>query len=143
MERESHGRFTLVRPRVTDFDIQGILNSKQYLDLVTEARIEQMARYYKLPMEIYVQRNQSWVISRFVIEYKKPIPFLVSFFIHTKVKSVEGPKAVVEFTFLSLDKGKTFAEGEVHYHLLDLSTRKSVPIPEHEREVYLENAASC
>ncbi|MBI4404511.1 MAG: thioesterase family protein [Deltaproteobacteria bacterium] len=139
--RESHGRFTFVKPRMTDYDLQGILNSKQYLDLVTEARIEQMTRYYKFPMEVYIEKKQSWILSRFAIEYRKPIPFPSQFFVHTKVKTIEGPKANVEFSFVSLDKSKTYASGEVDYYLFDMTSRKPVVVPENERKVFLEEGA--
>ncbi|MBI4404175.1 MAG: thioesterase family protein [Deltaproteobacteria bacterium] len=127
-----------MRPRINDFDLQGVLNSKQYMDLVAEARIEQMQRYYKVPIETYFKRNQTWILSRFLIHFARPIRFYSSFFIHTQVARIEGPKSVVKFDFVSLDKKTTHASGEVDYYLLDLSTWKPVSMPENERLVFLE-----
>ena len=134
---ESHDRYTLVYPRFSDFDLQGILNSRQYIDLVSEARIEQMRRHYQLPMEEYAHRSQSWVLSHFSIDFIKPIVFGVNFFVQTTVKSVEDDCAVVAFVFVDITKSKLFSQGEVHYHLIDLKTRKPVSIPEEEKNRYL------
>src|SRR4051812_21920560 len=59
-------------PRFSDFDAQGILNSKQYLDFLTEARMDQMIRCYLVPMDTYHKRSQTWVFSTFSIKFYKP-----------------------------------------------------------------------
>jgi thioesterase III len=133
----SHGLFTLIKARFSDFDLQGVLNSRQYLDLVAEARLEQMERYYKLPIELYTQRKQSWMLSQFAIDYLKPIYYPTAFFVSTKIESIDRSKAHVSFSFCSQDKTREFAKGQVVYHLLDMETRKPTSIPENEKEVYL------
>ena len=100
IQTASHGLFTLVKPRFSDFDLQGVLNSRQYLDLVGEARIEQMERYYKLPIEMYTKRKQSWVLSQLNIEYLKPIYFPTSFFISTKIESIDSRSGIGDFQLL-------------------------------------------
>jgi thioesterase III len=133
----SHDLFTLMKPRFSDFDLQGVLNSRQYLDLVGEARIEQMERHYKLPIEMYTKRKQSWILSQFSIEYLKPIYYPTSFFISTKIETIDRARALVTFSFCSLDKSREYAKGMVVYHLFDMETRKPTSIPDAEKDIYL------
>lgn len=133
----SHDCFTLIEPRFRDFDLQGILNSAVYLELVGEARAEQMARNFQLPVEKYTRLNQSWILSHFSIEYKQPIKYGSKFFIETKVESIDGPKARVQFAFHNTSKSKTHAQGIIDYHLYDLATRKTISIDEDEKTLYL------
>jgi len=53
MRRRFASEFT---PRFSDFDMQGIMSSRSYLDFLVEARIDQMARCYEIPLERYAER---------------------------------------------------------------------------------------
>lgn len=131
-------RFTTrIKPRFTDFDVQGILNSAKYLELVGEARMEQMETGYKKPIAEYTALGQSFVISEFNIRYLRPIAFGKDFDIETQVLEIDGAKAVIGFSFKNIDSQKEYASGQMIYHLFDLAARRPVPISEADQQVFL------
>jgi acyl-CoA thioesterase FadM len=127
-------------PRFSDFDLQGILNSRQYIDLLAEARFDQMLRCYKYPIDSYVKRNQHWVVSNLCLDFVSPIYPGKAVNVSTSVYQIEGPKAYVAFTFETLSSTnalKTHAFGKAEYVLIDLNTKQPVEISKEEKDIYL------
>ncbi len=128
---------TVVEPRFSDFDLQGILNSRQYLDLVGEARVDQMKRCYGTPMEDYVAKGQTFVVQSFQIDYDRPIHYGTRFNIETWVEEMKGPMALVCFKFINTEGTVTYAHGSGKYFLIDLRSKKPVEFSEGLRKIYL------
>ena len=128
---------TSIVPRFSDFDLQGILNSRQYLDLVGEARTDQMKRCYKVPLETFTNRGQTFVLRTFEIAYEKPIYYGTAFDIETWVDDVRGPMAEILFRFVSPGDDVIYANGSARYFLVDCESRKPVEFSEEIRRVYL------
>lgn len=131
---------TSFTPRFSDFDLQGILNSRQYVDLLVEARFEQMQRCYNYPIDHYLKRGQHWVVAKMQFLFISPIYPGREILVTTAVSKIEGAKATVEFSFettASDGRAKTHATGTTEYVLIDLATKKPVDIPENERAIYL------
>jgi acyl-CoA thioester hydrolase/thioesterase-3 len=124
-------------PRFSDFDMQGILSSRCYLDFLAEARIDQMARCYKLPLDHYARQNQSWVFSAFSIAFINPVLFGVKLLVDTEVTSIVRAAASVDFAFRHATKDKIFARGAATYHLIDLGTKRPIDVPARDVEVFL------
>lgn len=124
-------------PRFSDFDVQGILNSRTYVDLLVEARLDQMIHCYKLPMDHYAKKNQSWVFSSVTLNFVRPIFLGAKVTVETEVTSMEGSVAKVDFAFKCPTKGKIFADGSATYHLIDLVTKRPLDIPDSDREIFL------
>ena len=126
-------------PRFSDFDLQGILNSRQYVDILNEARFDQMKRCYNYPIEEYVKKGQHWVVSGLSFTFISPIypgrPVLV----HTQVVKIEGPKAYVEFSFETETKVgfKVHASGSAEYVLIDIKSKSPVDISAEEKAIFL------
>ena len=131
-------RFTSeLTPRFSDFDMQGIMSSRSYLDFLTEARIDQMGRCYELPIDTYTKRNQSWVFSAVSLSFISPVVFGMKVLVDTEVVAMEGATATVDFAFRHSTKDKIFAKGRATYHLIDLATKRPVDILEEDIEAFL------
>ena len=129
---------TTFNPKFSDFDIQGVLNSKHYLDYLTEARIEQHETRYKIPMSKYLAKNQTFVVQDFHIKFNKPILFGHKFVVYTQVKDITGPIATMQFRFVSEDnEDRIYSEGTIQYSLFDFANKKSVSFSEEDKSVYL------
>jgi acyl-CoA thioester hydrolase/thioesterase-3 len=126
-------------PRFSDFDMQGIMNSRCYLDFLVEARIDQMARCYQVPLDHYEKQNQSWVFSAFTIAFINPVFFGAKILVETEVMRIVGSAATVDFAFRHATKEKIFARGCATYHLIDLGTKRPVDVPLRDVEVFLSS----
>lgn len=126
-------------PRFSDFDLQGIMNSKAYIDLLAEARFDQMQRCYKYPIENYLKKNQHWVTAKLEFNFESPIFPGRELFVTTSVTSIEGPVAKVTFSFESKSaKGeKIHCWGNANYVLIDLATKTPINISDSDKEIYL------
>lgn len=127
-------------PRFSDFDLQGILNSRQYIDLLNEARFDQMNRCYKYPIEEYVKQGLHWVAASLSFNFMSPIYPGRKVLVFTQVVNIEGPKACVEFSFetnSSDGSRKIHATGKAEYVLINIKTKSPVNITDKERELYL------
>ena len=137
MKRRFASEFT---PRFSDFDMQGIMSSRCYLDFLVEARIDQMARCYELPLTHYAEKNQSWVFSAVTLTFVSPVYFGTKLLVETEVTKIEGAAAPVDFAFRHPAKDKVFAKGCATYHLIDLGTKRPVDVPAKDVDVFLSRA---
>lgn len=127
---------TEFHPRFSDFDLQGILSSRQYVELVGEARVQQLRDNYHYPIEKFIEKRQSFVLSDFTIKFISPIHYPESFFIETAVAEMEGPRSKVEFSFIGKDKSVR-AKGTVTYFLFDMKGRRPVDFTPEEKAIFL------
>ncbi|HXU03963.1 MAG TPA: acyl-CoA thioesterase [Polyangia bacterium] len=128
-------------PRFSDFDMQGIMSSRCYLDYLVEARIDQMARCYELPLAHYAERNQTWVFSAVALDFLSPVLFGAKIVVETEVTKIEGAAATVDFAFRHPTKDRVFARGCATYHLIDLATKRPIDVPAKDVEVFLSRQA--
>jgi acyl-CoA thioesterase FadM len=128
---------TVFTARLSDFDLQGILNSKCYVDFLAEARLDQMVNHYLIPFDHYSKKNQTWVLSNLQIAFSRPIFFPQSFVVETEVTAIEGSRADVDFVFKRTASEVVHASGKASYHFVDLTTKRPVPIPPDDANVFL------
>jgi acyl-CoA thioester hydrolase/thioesterase-3 len=134
MRRRFASEFT---PRFSDFDMQGIMSSRCYLDFLVEARIDQMVRCYEIPLARYAEKNQTWVFSAVTLSFVSPIFFGTKIRVETEVTAIEGAAATVDFSFRHAAKDKLFARGCAIYHLIDLGTKRPVDVPAKDADAFL------
>ena len=120
--------------------MQGILNASRYLDFLAEARIDQMTRCYKISLDHYMKKNQSWVFSSVSINFLRPVLFGQKIRVETEVISIDGAMAVVDFRYSDLDRVRDHAKGTAPYHLIDLSTKKPIPVDAEEAAIFLKSS---
>ena len=134
MRRRFASEFT---PRFSDFDMQGIMSSRSYLDFLVEARIDQMARCYEIPLERYAEKGQTWVFSAVTLSFVSPVRFGTKIVVETEVVNIEGAAALVDFAFRHPTKDKVFALGCATYHLVDLEPKRPVDVSARDVDAYL------
>ncbi len=120
--------------------MQGILNSSKYIDILVEARLEQMTSCYKVPMEYYMKKSQTWVFSSVSLTFLKPILFGQKFRVETEVTKVDGSMALVDFAFVDGDGKREHAKGSATYHLVDLSTKRPIDVPAEDIAIFLSQS---
>ncbi len=126
-------------PRFSDFDVQGILNSKNYIDFLSEARIEQMIRCYKLPMDHYMKMNQTWVFSSVQMNFLRPVYLGKKIVVETEVYKIDGSKAWVSFLIRGNDASSKHAEGEAIYTLIDIQKKIPISISDQDIQIFLSS----
>ena len=136
MRRRFTSEFT---PRFSDFDMQGIMSSRCYLDFLVEARIDQMVRCYEIPLDHYTAKSQTWVFSAVTLTFLRPVHYGTKILVETEVTSIDGAAATVDFAFRQAGRDKVVAQGSATYHLIDLATRRPVDVPAKEAAVFLSS----
>ncbi|PIT99402.1 MAG: hypothetical protein COT74_10385 [Bdellovibrionales bacterium CG10_big_fil_rev_8_21_14_0_10_45_34] len=124
-------------PRFSDFDMQGILNSRIYLDLLAEARLDQMVRCYGRPLDYYAKKNASWVLSSLTIDFRRPVYYGNKIRVETEVVAMEGAVATVDFAIGNDNISDRYASGKANYHLVDLATKRPITIGNEDIEIFL------
>ena len=139
MHKELNGPISTVKPRFRDFDIQGILNSSAFLEIISEVRLEQMETYYKLPMSEYLSQGQTWIISHYEITFKRPIKYPLSFRVQTQVEEIIDATAKVRFRFLAEKSNDEYTVGSLIYNLFDMNNKKTISISQKHADIFLNN----
>jgi acyl-CoA thioesterase FadM len=93
------------------------------------ARVDQMKRCYKVPIEEFFERGYSWATRSTTINYKRPLFMDETVTVRTWIKEIKRMKVEVGFQFLK-SSGDTAAEGHSVFFLLDTKKEKPVAIPE-------------
>jgi len=123
----------VVRP--SDIDYNGHVHQSVYLDYLLFARVDQMKRCYKVPIEEFFKRGFSWATKSTTIEYKRPLFMDETITVRTWVKEIKKMTVKVCFQLLK-DSGKIAAQGHSIYVLINSKTGKPVAIPEAIIEKY-------
>ncbi len=117
----------IVRP--SDIDYNGHVHQSVYLDFLLFARVDQMKRCYKVPIEEFFDHGYSWATKSTTIDYKRPLFMDETVTVRTWIEEIKRTTVKVCFQFLK-SSGKIAAEGQSVYFLLNTKTGKPVAIPE-------------
>ena len=116
-----------VRP--SDIDYNGHVHQSTYLDYLLFARVDQMQRCYKMPIEEFFKRGLSWATKSISISYQKSLYMNERFIVRTWIESLGEKSVDVRFEILKGKSGAVAAEGESTYVLVDAKTGKPEIIP--------------
>ena len=117
----------VVRP--SDIDYNGHVHQSVYLDYLLFARVDQMKRCYKVPIEEFFEQGYSWATRSTTIHYKRPLFMDETVTVRTWIKDIKRMKVEVGFQFLK-GSGHIAAEGHSIFFLLNTKEGKPVAIPE-------------
>lgn len=117
----------VVRP--SDIDYNGHVHQSVYLDYLLFARVDQMKRCYKVPMEEFFKRGYSWATKSTTINYKKPLFMDETVTVRTWIRNIKRMTVEVGFQFLK-NSGHVAAEGHSVFFLLNTRKGKPEAIPE-------------
>lgn len=117
-----------VRP--SEIDYNGHVHQSAYLDYLLFARVDQMQRCYKMPIEEFFKRGLTWTTKSISIDYLKSLYMNERFLVRTWIEAIGERNVNVSFQILKAKSGAVAAEGESTYVLVDAKTAKPMAIPE-------------
>lgn len=117
-----------VRP--SEIDYNGHVHQSAYLDYLLFARVDQMRRCYKTPIEDFFKRGLSWATKSISIDYHKSLYMNERFLVRTWIEAIGERSVQVRFQMIKTKSGAVAAEGESMYVLVEAKTGKPVAIPE-------------
>lgn len=123
-----------VQPR--DIDINGHVHHSVYLDYLLTARFDQMARCYKMSMQDFEKMGFTWIARSYRIEYRSEITLNDTAVVRTWIYKLGKVFVDVAFEMESRLNAKVAARGLARYVLIDVRTKKPIPIPQNVIEKY-------
>lgn len=133
----TYSRFeTEMQVRPDDIDMNQHVHNSRYFDYVLAARYDQMEKFYGFPMEKFLANNFAWVISKAIVEFKRPLGLGDHFIVNTGIKEMLPKGCIVSFHINSKKTGKLCCDGEFHYTMINMETGRGELIPEWIREHY-------
>lgn len=127
---------TVLEVRPDDIDMFQHVHASRYSDYVLAARFEQMKRCYKMSMEEFLARGLGWFVQTAHIEYKRALGLGEKFTVRTWVQEILPNGVRVDFEILKNPIPKLACCGWFSYALIDLNTRRAIPIPPDILEKY-------
>jgi YbgC/YbaW family acyl-CoA thioester hydrolase len=126
-----HKKFeTEMTVRPSEIDYNGHVHQSAYLDYLLFARVDQMQRCYKMPIEEFLKRGLTWTTKSISIDYLKSLYMNERILIRTWIESLGESSVNVHFHILKSNSGAIAAEGESTYVLVDAETGRPAAIPE-------------
>ncbi len=120
---------TEMRVRPDDLDMNRHVHNSKYFDYVLAARYDQMENNYKMRMEEFIELGFGWVVSKAIIDYKRPLGLGDRFIVRTGIKEILKNGVIVLFEILKKDSPKICCSGDFHYIMVSNETGRSVSIP--------------
>ncbi|MEZ4749053.1 MAG: hypothetical protein R3B54_00080 [Bdellovibrionota bacterium] len=125
-----------IKPRFSDFNMQGILKGSLHFDFVCETQLAQLNSRYGINFSKYREANQKWNISDYRITFHEENKSLEPFWVVADVVKVEGSTKLVAFSFWSNNKQVKYASGTIQFDLYDTKDNRFVPIPTDDAEAF-------
>lgn len=125
-----------MKVRPSEIDYNGHVHQTAYLDYLLFARVDQMQRCYKMPIEEFFKRGLSWATKSISIEYLKSLYMSEKFIVRTWIEGLGERSVNVRFQIVKMNSGDVAAEGTSTYVLVDAKTGKPVAIPEDIKEKF-------
>jgi acyl-CoA thioester hydrolase/thioesterase-3 len=112
------------------------VHNSRYFDYVLAARYDQMARFYKVPMEEFLKLGFGWVVRSATIDWKRPLGLGDFFTVQTWIDEILNDGVKVRFVITRRTDRKVACEGICHYTMIDIASGKAERIPEWIVEKY-------
>ena len=117
-----------VRP--DDIDLFQHVHASRYLDYVSAARYDQMARCYGMAWEEFTRHGLGWVIRSAALEYKRPLRLGDRFVVRTWIEAMYADGVRVEFQVERAATRKRCCEGHIHYTMVRIDPRRAEKLPD-------------
>jgi acyl-CoA thioester hydrolase/thioesterase-3 len=125
-----YSRFeTELQVRPDDIDMNQHVHNSRYFDYVLAARYDQMARFYKMSMEEFLQAGFGWVVRTAHLEYKRPLNLGDTILVRTWVDSISRDGVKVHFEIFKKSNRKISCSGHFDYTMISLKTGRAEIIP--------------
>ncbi|MEN9370761.1 MAG: hypothetical protein RI952_1626 [Bacteroidota bacterium] len=121
---------TELQVRPDDIDMNQHVHNSRYFDYVLAARYEQMEKNYHFSMQKFIEMGFGWVISKAIVNYKRPLGLGDHFIVKTGITELLNKGCIVAFEINNKKTGKLCCDGEFHYTMVNINTGRSETIPE-------------
>lgn len=121
---------TELQVRPDDIDMNQHVHNSRYFDYVLAARYEQMEKNYRFSMQKFIEMGFGWVISKAIVNYKRPLGLGDHFIVKTGITELLNKGCIVAFEINNKKTGKLCCDGEFHYTMVNINTGRSETIPE-------------
>lgn len=126
-----YARFeTEMKVRPDDIDLFQHVHSSRYMDYLLAARFDQMERCYKMPMSEYLERNMGWYQTSITMNFKRPLVMGDEFVVETGITKFETRTIEISYRIFKKSTNKLCVDGTAAYALIDLTTKRAIPIPQ-------------
>ena len=123
-----------VRPHEIDYNRH--VNQSVYLDYLLFARVDQMKRCYKMPIETFFARGLSWITKSVSIDYHRSVYMGETIIVRTWIEILGKRSVTVLFQMLKKKDMSLAAEGQTVFVLIEIKTGKPASIPDDIRDKY-------
>ena len=117
-----------VRP--DDIDMFNHVHSSRYMDYVLAARYDQMARCYKMPWEVFIERGLGWYLVSTQMNFKRALKIGERFVVKTQIADIKKAGVKIHFEISRLPNRKVCCDGWADYTMIDLKNGRACEIPE-------------
>lgn len=124
----------MVRPHEIDWNRH--VNQSVYLDYLLHARLDQMKRCYKMPIESFFQRGYSWITRSISIEYLNSVYMGETIIVRTWIEKIGKKGVTVKFEMLKKKDLSPATEGTAVFVLINAKTGRPENIPDDIRSKY-------
>ena len=134
-----HSKFeTELQVRPDDIDLFQHVHSSRYMDYVLAARYDQMARCYAMPWEEFTRQGMGWYMTAITMNYLRPLSLGDRFVVRTWIEQFlpEGDGVRVGCEIDRKPAGKRCLNGHAEYKLINLATKRAIPVPEEIKGKY-------
>lgn len=137
MEKNEYSIFeTELRVRPDDIDMFNHVHNSKYFDYVLAARYEQMEKFYKMPMEEFLNSGFGWVVRTAHVDYKRPLVMGELLKIRTGILTINEKGCRVQFEIENTRTGKIASDGWFDYVMIDTTTGKGCKVSEEMIKAY-------
>jgi len=119
-------------------DVYGHVNNARYLEFLEEARWDYVTTVAKL--NSLGEQGLGFIVAAINIEYRRPVGLGDVVEIHSQMAGVSEKRAIMRQRICNQANGKLVAEAQVSFAIVDLETKRAVPLTGELRD-WLSSAA--
>ena len=137
MEKTSYSIFeSELKVRPDDIDMFNHVHNSKYFDYVLAARYDQMAEFYKMPMESFLESGFGWVVRTAMVDFKRPLVLGDVITVSTGILTINEKGCRVQFEIETVRTGKIASDGYFDYVLIDINSGKGCKVNEEMIKAY-------
>jgi thioesterase-3 len=137
MEKTNYSIFeSELRVRPDDIDMFNHVHNSKYFDYVLAARYDQMADFYKMPMESFLTGGFGWVVRTALVDFKRPLMLGDYIKVRTGILTINEKGCRVQFEIENKRTGKIASDGWFDYVMINTSTGKGAKVTEDMIQAY-------
>ncbi|WP_449440485.1 acyl-CoA thioesterase [Pedobacter steynii] len=137
MEKTQYSIFeSELKVRPDDIDMFNHVHNSKYFDYVLAARYDQMAEFYKMPMESFLKSGFGWVVRTALVDFKRPLVLGDVIAIRTGILTINEKGCRVQFEIENKRTGKIASDGWFDYVMIDTTTGKGCKVNDEMIKAY-------